>query len=72
VIGAAIMLGGAIAFAALGVWLRRHGRPIAAEMSNVMSFPGSLVLAMPFLQAEIDYARRRGVDFWTLGAHLGT
>ena len=48
-IATTILLGGAFGFSELGSWLRDHGRPVAAELAMMMAFPGTFVLAMPFL-----------------------
>ncbi|HSC29616.1 MAG TPA: hypothetical protein VLD67_20230 [Vicinamibacterales bacterium] len=48
-ISAGAMLVGTVLLAALGVWLNRRGWPVAAGISNMMAFPGTLVMVMPIM-----------------------
>jgi hypothetical protein len=47
-IGAMVMLGATIVLAGLGIAARRNGWPTAGLILTSLSFPGSLVLSMPF------------------------
>jgi hypothetical protein len=48
-IGAAVMIGGTLVFAALGIYARRHGMPATGEVFKGLAFPGALTLSMPFV-----------------------
>lgn len=60
-IAAGIMLAGALVFAILGVWLARIGWPVASRIAMMMGFPGTFVLAMPFMGMGVRSRRAQAV-----------
>ena len=47
-IGAAVMIGATLLFAAFGILARRSGMPATSEFLLGLSFPASMMISMPF------------------------